>query len=64
GRTIDPEHFGLSLAYGHDRAAVRALVTDYVSAGLTKFVLRPTDAVTNWRDELTWLADAVLDLQT
>lgn len=53
------------------RAALRRLVGRYVEAGLTKFVLRPVrghaterSPTTDCDDELDWLADAVLDLQT
>jgi probable F420-dependent oxidoreductase len=47
------------------RAALRALLRRYVDEGITKFVLRPApggDA--DCDEELDWLADAVLDLQT
>lgn len=43
---------------------VRHLVKRLVENGLSKFVLRPTGAVTDWDAELEWLADAVLDLQS
>jgi hypothetical protein len=33
-------------------------------AGLSKFVLRPIAPVDNWEDELDWLAQTVLPLQT
>jgi probable F420-dependent oxidoreductase len=45
------------------RAALRDLVQRLTDAGLSKFVVRPT-TVTSWDDELDWLADALLDLQT
>lgn len=92
GRHIDPEHFGLSIAYartedqraaapaavrrrrpGADTArlvpvgadALRSLLGQLVDEGLSKFVLRPlTTAGPTVVDEITWLADAVLDLQT
>jgi probable F420-dependent oxidoreductase len=90
GRSIDPEHHGLSIPYarteidsvtvaglqqrnpGVDPADVfpvgrdqlRSLVGRLVDEGLSKFVLRPTGHVRSWSDELAWLADAVLDLQT
>lgn len=91
GRTVDPEHFGISLAYAPaepdpttlaalrarradgdlDRivpiggAALRALVTEHIDGGLTKFVLRPigSGASGSWRAELEWLAEQVLPLQ-
>jgi len=98
GRRIDPEHFGMSLAYarheddleqaGPLRArlrrmprpdagragpvpvgapALRRLLTEHVEEGVSKFVLRPLsapDTGDGWAEELAWLADAVLDLQT
>jgi probable F420-dependent oxidoreductase len=42
--------------------AIRALVQRHVDVGLSKFVLRPVDAV-DPAAELEWLADVVLDLQ-
>lgn len=89
GRTIDPEHFGLSLGYARTevdeasrarlrmrrpdgdtadllpvgRDALRDVIIRHVDAGLSKFVVRPVTPVTSWDDELSWLADAVLDLQ-
>ena len=90
GRTIDPEHHGLSIPYARaapDAATVAALrrrsrdaplddilpvgrdqlrdlVRRLTDEGLSKFVVRPTGTVASWDDELGWLADAVLDLQT
>lgn len=90
GRTIDPEHHGLSIPYARDapeaatvaalrrrspdaplaeilpvgRDQLRDLVRRLSDEGLSKFVVRPTGTVTSWDDELAWLADAVLDLQT
>jgi probable F420-dependent oxidoreductase len=98
GRRIDPEHFGMSLAYarsegdleqaGRLRAhlgrvprrdpgragavpvggqALRRLLEEHVEEGISKFVLRPLvppPAVEGWSEELAWLADAVLGLQT
>ena len=48
-----------------DRALVD-LVGAHIDGGITKFVLRPVTAsdATNWRDELEWLAEQVLPLQT
>ena len=45
-------------------AALRSAIADYVKAGLSKFVIRPSAAVESWIDESEWLADAILDLQT
>jgi probable F420-dependent oxidoreductase len=45
----------------------RALIAAHIDAGLSKFVVRPVDgggAKTDWRDELEWLAESVLPLQT
>jgi probable F420-dependent oxidoreductase len=89
GRTIDPEHFGLSIPYartpdhrdaisrirrpgGVDLSglvpvgpdALRSLVGRLVDDGLSKFVVRSVGPIESWTDELDWLADAVLDLQT
>lgn len=91
GRVVDPEHFGLSIAYARDagdfdsavrlrsrsrpeidlgevvpvgRDALRDLVGRFVDAGLSKFVLRRVCPVGSWQDELRWMAEAVLDLQT
>jgi probable F420-dependent oxidoreductase len=52
------------------REALRALLRAHIDNGITKFVLRPTagsimsDLPTSGDDEIRWLADAVLDLQT
>ena len=82
GRTFDPEHFGLTIAYARDgedlqrtgpihedpaalgRDALRDLIAELVDVGLSKFSLRRITPVQSWEDELAWLADAVLDLQT
>jgi len=90
GRTIDPEHHGLSIPYARSepddavaaaiqsrrpganvadilpvgREALRSLLGQHIDEGLSKFVLRPTTTVRSWTDELDWLADAALDLQT
>ena len=45
------------------RASLRDLIKRHVDAGLSKFVLQPP-AAESWDDELGWLADTVLDLQT
>lgn len=91
-RSIDPEHFGLSIPYARadpDERAIaslrarrpdadvsqilpvgapqlRDLVQRLVEQGLSKFVVRPVTppGSVEWNDELHWLADAVLDLQT
>jgi alkanesulfonate monooxygenase SsuD/methylene tetrahydromethanopterin reductase-like flavin-dependent oxidoreductase (luciferase family) len=49
-------------AVGRDE--LRKLVADMVEAGLSKFSVRRVTPVRSWDDELAWLADAVLDLQT
>jgi hypothetical protein len=41
-----------------------SLVRRHIDAGLTKFVLRPVAPAASITDELRWLADAVLSLQT
>ncbi len=52
------------------RDELRALLSGHIEAGITKFVLRLTGAAstedmpTASHDDLAWLADAVLDLQT
>jgi probable F420-dependent oxidoreductase len=44
--------------------ALRELTQQYIDAGLSKFVVRPSGVVTSWQDEVDWLADAILDLQS
>ena len=44
--------------------ALRELIEQYVAAGLSKFVVRPSGVVTSWQDEVDWLTDAILDLQS
>ncbi len=44
-------------------AALVSLLTAYVEAGLSKFVLVPTEPPASWRNELTWLASVVHPLQ-
>jgi hypothetical protein len=46
------------------RDALRAMLDGYLEAGLSKFVVRPVVDVASWDEELGWLADAILDLQT
>jgi probable F420-dependent oxidoreductase len=90
GRTIDDEHFGISMPYArHDppasvvegirlrraevaiddvlavgKDALRTLVQRHIDQGLSKFVLRPVTPMPSVEEELEWLADAVLSLQT
>ena len=90
GRTVDPEHYGLSLPYARwppdpstlellrgrrpdmdpaellpvGRDQLRANLTRLVGQGISKFVLRPSNPVGSWDEELDWLRDAVLDMQT
>jgi probable F420-dependent oxidoreductase len=90
GRTVDPEHFGLSIPYAatepDERALafirsrrpdadlddlfpvgpdhLRRLVTRHVDAGLSKFVIRPTDLDGDRHAALGELADLLLPLQT
>jgi probable F420-dependent oxidoreductase len=44
--------------------ALRVLLARYVDAGLSKFVLRPAVNPSSWSEEVAWLADAVLDMQS
>ena len=46
------------------RDALRDLIGDLVRSGLSKFVVRRIAPAASWEDELTWLAEALLDLQT
>ncbi len=46
------------------RGALREVLSELVDEGLSKFVLRPAGAVDAWNEELDWLAETVLDLQT
>jgi probable F420-dependent oxidoreductase len=46
---------------------LQRLAHAHIDEGLSKFVVRPLDALSTtaaWRDDLRWLADAVLPLQT
>lgn len=43
---------------------IRDLVRRHVDCGISKFVLRPMDRTRAWHDELAWLADLVLPMQT
>lgn len=90
GRTIDGEHFGISMPYARSgpaelafqgvrarrpdvpledvlpvgAAALADLVRRHMDNGLSKFVLRPVQPASTLSEELTWLADVVLPLQT
>jgi probable F420-dependent oxidoreductase len=47
--------------------SLSGLMSEHIDQGLSKFVVRPLSAMSadnRWREELNWLADAVLDLQT
>ena len=46
------------------RTALRDFIGRYVDADISKFVIRPLAPVASWAEEATWLADAILDLQT
>ena len=46
------------------RAGLRKLLGSLVDEGLSKFVLRPAPPVSSIPEELDWLAESVLDLQT
>lgn len=90
GRTMDEEHFGISMPYARHEPpvsvaegirlrrsdvavddvlavgadALRSLVRRHIDNGLSKFVLRPVTPAATVHEELEWLADAVLSLQT
>lgn len=44
--------------------ALRHLIGELIDAGMSKFVVRRAAPVESWPDELDWLADAILDLQS
>lgn len=44
--------------------ALRRLIGQLADQGLSKFVVRPLASPGDWGEELRWLADTVLDLQT
>ncbi len=46
------------------RAGLRSALQGYIDAGLSKFVVRPVGITDAPEDEVTWLAEAILDLQT
>jgi probable F420-dependent oxidoreductase len=56
---IDPREL---LPVGRD--GLRSAVQCYIDAGLSKFVLRPLGLGDTLEGEVSWLAEAVLDLQT
>ena len=90
GRRVDPEHFGVSLAYsdggippglantiatrrpGVDMAslipdglpATADRLEDYITAGFSKFVVRPAVRVSDWPATLAAMAEALLPLQS
>jgi hypothetical protein len=43
---------------------LRLRLQEFIDVGFSKFVVRPSDAPQDWRNELHVLADAVLPLQT
>jgi len=49
-------------AIGRDQ--LREVIGRLVDAGMSKFSVRRVTPVTSWHDELTWLADTLLDLET
>jgi len=88
-RTIDPEHFGMSIAFARQAedleraprlrragaasvasfvpvgsAQLRALVERLIEGGLSKFVVRPVAPGVSWADDMGFMADTLLDLQT
>jgi probable F420-dependent oxidoreductase len=88
-RTIDPEHFGMSIAFARQAedleraprlrrpgaasvapfvpvgsAQLRALVERLIEGGLSKFVVRPVAPGETWADDVGFMAEALLDLQT
>jgi probable F420-dependent oxidoreductase len=48
---------------GVGQKGLRSLVTSYIEAGLSKFVLRPLEPEP-WGAELEWLSESVLELQS
>lgn len=89
GRAIDPEHFGVLVAYRHgplpelvarfvgrrrpgwnpealipERAALPEHLERFVRVGASKFVVLPVVEPADWSDELGWLAERVLPLQS
>ena len=64
GRLRRPGGTDLSGLIPVGRDALRDLVGGLVDDGMSKFVVRSVGPIGSWSDELDWLADAVLDLQT
>lgn len=57
----------LSAVVANGDVGLRSLVNAHIDAGLSKFVMRPIEkssADFSWQDNLHWLADTVLPLQT
>jgi alkanesulfonate monooxygenase SsuD/methylene tetrahydromethanopterin reductase-like flavin-dependent oxidoreductase (luciferase family) len=46
------------------RDALRQLIAEFVGAGASKFSVRRITPIASWEDELAWLSDTVLDLQS
>lgn len=46
------------------RSGLRDFIERYIDSGLSKFVVRPLAPSSSWAEEVAWLADAILDLQT
>jgi probable F420-dependent oxidoreductase len=89
-RSIDPEHFGLSIGYSRHEPDQRVMagmqarrpdadiaqllpigdqqlreqLRQLVDNGVSKFVARPIVSGADWHDDLKWLADTVLPMQT
>ncbi|MGX7679156.1 LLM class flavin-dependent oxidoreductase [Jatrophihabitans sp. DSM 45814] len=59
GRDVDP-----STLMPVGTSALRDRLQEFMQAGLSKFVVRPTPSERGWREELQELAEAVGDLQT
>lgn len=60
------EDHDLSNIVAVGRQSLRDLVAAHLEAGLSKFVLRPANALdlqADWRADLDWMADSILDLQ-
>jgi probable F420-dependent oxidoreductase len=90
GRTVDSDHFGISLAVAFGGipdalaaslrrrrpdadpatlvadgwAGARALISGYVAAGLSKFVIRPAGPVASFTEFIDGLAAELMPLQT
>ena len=58
-QNVDPL---VALPVGAD--ALRSLLDRYLEAGVSKFVLRPAITPPAWSDEVEWLSDTVLDMQS